>query len=94
MNQTNCNETKQEETDNLLVFLLTLNTDVNYLKDVVVGAEFQSSDIDLDIIFQEVLCQLADLFGPRGAPHQGLSVGLGQEKKGIITFLRKIHDGY
>lgn len=63
----------------VLVVLFILHTDVDYLKDVVVGAELQCSDIDLDIVFQKVLCQLADLFRPGSAPHQCLSVGLPKE---------------
>lgn len=61
--------------------LLTLHTDIYNLKDVVVGAKFQRSNIDLDIVLQKVLCQLANLFRPSSAPHQGLSVGLGREVK-------------
>lgn len=63
----------------LLVVLLILHADIDYLKDVVVGAELQRSNIDLDIVFQKVLCQLANLFRPGSAPHQRLSVGLGKE---------------
>ena len=62
-----------------LVVLLILHTDINDLKDVVVGAELQRSDIDLHIVFQKVLSQLPDLFRPGSAPHQGLSVGLREE---------------
>lgn len=64
----------------LLVVLLTLHTDVNYLKDVVVGAELQGSNIDLDIVLQKVLSQLANLFRPGSTPHQGLSIRLGKEQ--------------
>lgn len=59
--------------------LLTLHTDINNLKDVVIGAEFQRSNVDLDIVFQKVLCQLSNLFWPGGTPHQSLSVGLAKE---------------
>ena len=64
----------------LLVVLLTLHTDVNYLKDVVVGAELQGSNIDLDIVLQKVLSQLANLFRPGSTPHQGLSIRLGKKQ--------------
>lgn len=45
----------------------------------MVGAELQRAHIDLDVVFQEVLSQLTDLFGPSGTPHQRLSVWLQDE---------------
>lgn len=60
----------------LLVVLFSLHADIDYLQDVVVGAELQSSDIDLDVVPQEVLSQLPNLFWPRCTPHQSLSVRL------------------
>lgn len=60
-----------------LVVLLVLRANIDYLKDVVVGAQFQGSHVDLDVVFQKVLCQLANLLGPGSAPHQRLSVRLG-----------------
>lgn len=60
----------------LLVFLLSVVADVDDLQDVVVGAELQGPDVDLHVLLQEVLGQLPDLFGPGGAPHQRLAVGL------------------
>lgn len=60
----------------LLVVLFILHADIYYLKDVVVGAELQRSNVDLDVVFQKVLGQLANLFRPGSAPHQCLSVRL------------------
>lgn len=81
--QTVTNQIRQRKiyfvTSLLLVVLLTLHTDINYLKDVVIGAEFQGSNIDLDIVLQKVFSQLANLFRPRSTPHQGLSVRLGKK---------------
>lgn len=59
-----------------LVFLLSIIADIHYLQDVVVGTELQRPNIDLDVLLQEVLCQLANLFGPSGTPHQSLAVRL------------------
>ena len=73
----------------LLLVLLILHTDVDYLQDVVVGAELQSSNVNLDIVFQEVLCQLANVFGPSSTPHEGLSVRLARS-----TSNKLIHDRY
>lgn len=60
----------------LLVVLFILHADIHYLKDVVVGAELQRSNVDLDVVFQKVLGQLANLFRPGSTPHQCLSVRL------------------
>lgn len=83
MNRNICCVTKTEQeagiccvTSLLLVVLFILHADVHYLKDVVVGAELQRSNVDLDVVFQKVLGQLANLFRPRSAPHQCLSVRL------------------
>ncbi|KAF3846898.1 hypothetical protein F7725_003976 [Dissostichus mawsoni] len=55
----------------------TAPSDVHDLQDVVVGTELQRSDVDLDVLLQEVFCQLADLFGPTHVQH---SVGLVQHE--------------
>jgi len=60
----------------VLAVFLVLHADVDDLQDVVVGAELQGAHVDLHIVPQEVLGQLPHLLGPRGAPHQGLPVGL------------------
>ena len=60
-----------------LVLLLAVVADIYNLQDVVVGAELQSTHVDLDILLQEVFRQLAHLLGPGGAPHEGLTVRLG-----------------
>lgn len=54
----------------------------------MVGAELQRAYVDLDVVFEEVLGQLTDLFGPSGAPHERLSVGLPDERAN-----RKKRDG-
>lgn len=54
---------------NLLIVLLSVVTDVDNLQDVVVGAELQSSNVDLNVLLQEIFGQLTHLFGPSGAPH-------------------------
>lgn len=59
-----------------LVFLLAIIANIHDLQDVVVSTQLQSSHINLDVVLQEVLCQLAHLFGPGGTPHQCLSVRL------------------
>lgn len=69
----------------LLVVLLTLHTDINDLQDVVISTELQSSNIDLNIIFKEIFSQLANLFGPGSAPHQGLTVRLQKEDSKITN---------
>lgn len=77
----NGEETQQNTLSSVsLLVLLTVQTDIDYLKDVVVSAEFQCSNIDLDIVLQEVLCKLANLFRPGSTPHQGLSVRLGKSR--------------
>lgn len=42
---------------NILVILLVVVTDLHNLSDVVVGAEVQGANVDLDVVLQEVLCQ-------------------------------------
>lgn len=59
-----------------LVFLLSVIADVHNLQNVVVGAQLQRPHVDLDVLFQEVFSQLANLFGPCGAPHQSLTIRL------------------
>lgn len=58
------------------MFLLGVHADVHYLQDVVVGTELQGPDVNLNVVPQEVLGELTDLFWPGRTPHQGLSVGL------------------
>lgn len=65
----------------LLLVLLAVHADVDNLQDVVVGAELQSADVDLDVVLQEVLGELTDLLRPGGAPHQRLSVRLRNGRK-------------
>ncbi|TNN69514.1 hypothetical protein EYF80_020348 [Liparis tanakae] len=72
-----------------LVLLLHVIANVNYLQDVVVGTELQRTNVDLDVVLQEVLSQLANFFRPGGAPHQGLTVWLGCQ-----TFLKEVRSYY
>lgn len=60
----------------LLVFLLHVVANIHYLEDVVIRTELQRSNVDLHVLLQEVLSQLANFLRPGGAPHQGLSVRL------------------
>jgi len=60
----------------ILVRLLFLIADVDDLKDVVVGVDLQSSDVDLYVVVEEVLRQSTHLLWPRGTPHERLSVRL------------------
>lgn len=64
-----------------LVILLSVVAHVHYLQDVVVGAELQSAHVDLDVLLQEVLSQLAHLLGPGGTPHEGLTIRLREEQR-------------
>lgn len=59
-----------------LVLLLHVTAHIHYLEDVVVGTELQSTDVDLDVVLQEVFSQLANFLWPSGAPHQSLTVRL------------------
>lgn len=69
-----------------LVLLLSIIADVYDLQDVVVGAELQRPNVDLDVLLQEILGKLANLFGPSGAPHQSLTVRLQKHKTVSNTF--------
>lgn len=42
----------------------------------MVGTKLQSTNVDLDVVLQKVLSQLADFLWPSGTPHQSLTVGL------------------
>lgn len=53
----------------VLLVLFSLHTDVDNLQDVVVGAELQSPNINLDVVLQEVLSQLPYFLGPGCTPH-------------------------
>lgn len=66
----------QQQNVSLLLVLFRFQADVNNLQDVVVGTELQSTNINLDVLLQEVLSQLPYLFWPGCTPHQGLSVRL------------------
>lgn len=59
-----------------LILLLQVIANINYLQDVVIGAQLQGSNIDLNVVLQEVLSQLTNFFRPSGAPHQSLTVWL------------------
>lgn len=60
----------------LLVVLFILHAHVHYLQNVVVGTEFQSTNVNLNVVSQKVFSQLSHLFWPCCAPHQCLSVRL------------------
>lgn len=64
----------------LLMVLFIVHADINYLQDVVVGAELQSANVDLDVVLQEVLRKLANILRPGCAPHQRLSIRLKQRE--------------
>lgn len=83
---------KKKKNLHSLVLLLAIITYIHYLQDVVVGTELQSSHIDLDIIFQEVLSQLTNLFGPGSTPHQSLPVWLqeAQFKNNLIRWNKQL----
>jgi hypothetical protein len=44
------------------------------LKDVVVSAERACSDVDVDVVFQEILSKTTNFFRPGSRPHEDLSV--------------------
>lgn len=71
-----------------LVLLLHVIANINYLQDVMVGTELQCPNVDLNIVLQEVLSQLANFLRPGGAPHQGLTIWLlGQKGCGLKVFI-------
>lgn len=47
-----------------LVILLPLLAHVHNLQDVVVGRQGQRADVDLDVVVEELLGEILDLFGP------------------------------
>lgn len=65
----------------LLLVLFSLHADIDNLQDVVVGAELQSANINLDVVLQEVLSELPNLLWPSCTPHQSLSVRLSDREK-------------
>lgn len=67
---------KEVRTIYTLVLLFHVIANINDLEDVVVGTELQRTNVDLDVVFQEVLSQLANFLRPGGTPHQGLTVWL------------------
>jgi hypothetical protein len=57
-----------------LVTLLKVRNDLNNLVNAVVGGEFHGTNVDLNVVVQEVRGQLADLLGPSSGPHASLTV--------------------
>lgn len=49
--------------------------DIDYLSDVVVGREFQRSNIDLHVVSEKIFGKFANFPRPRGGPHQNLTIG-------------------
>jgi hypothetical protein len=58
-----------------LVTLLELGNNLDLLSDTVVGGKLHGTDSDLDPVGLVVGSKLADLLGPGGGPHAGLTVG-------------------
>lgn len=56
------------------VTLLKLGNNLDDLSDTVVGREVHGTDVDLDVVVEEVRCKLTDLLGPSGGPHASLTV--------------------
>lgn len=73
----------------VLLILFRLHADINNLQDVVVGAELQSADINLDVVLQEVLSKLPNFLWPGRTPHQSLSVRLRDREKACRWFQRE-----
>ena len=57
-----------------LVTLLEVGNNLNNLGNAVVGGKISGSNVDLDVIVQEVRSQLTDFLGPSGGPHASLTV--------------------
>lgn len=49
------NTSKEEEVIYSLVLLLHVTANIDYLQNVVVGTELQCTNVDLDVVFQEIL---------------------------------------
>lgn len=58
-----------------LIALLEVGHDFDDLVDPVISRQVHRANVDLDVVVQEVRRKLADLLGPGGGPHAGLSVG-------------------
>lgn len=75
---------------NSLVFLLPITAHIHNLQNVVVGAELQSTNVDLYIFLQEIFGQLTNLLWPSGTPHQSLAVWLRGKIKRVAPSYCKI----
>jgi len=51
-----------------------LLADIDDLEDVVVSMKRCRSDVDVDVVGQEILGKSADLFRPGGRPHEALTI--------------------
>ena len=57
-----------------LVALLEVGYNLNDLVDPMVSRQVHRTDVDLDVVVEEVGGKLADLLGPSGGPHASLSI--------------------
>lgn len=57
-----------------LVALLEVRDDLDDLSDTVVGRQIHGTNVDLDVVVQEVRGKLTDLLGPCSGPHASLTV--------------------
>lgn len=55
--------------------LLHVRHDLDDLSDTVVGRKFHRTDVDLNVVVEEVGGELTDFLRPGGGPHAGLTVG-------------------
>lgn len=60
--------------DHALAFL-EVGHDLDDLRNAVVSRQVHRTDVDLDVIIEEVRRQLANLLGPGSGPHASLTVG-------------------
>lgn len=42
----------------------------------MVGGKREGAHVELDVVLEEVFCEISHLLGPCGGPHEGLSVRL------------------
>jgi hypothetical protein len=57
-----------------LVTLLEVRDDLNDLVNTVVGGKVSGTNVDLDVVVEEVRGELTDLFGPSSGPHASLTI--------------------
>ena len=58
-----------------LVTLLKVRDNFDNLGDTVVGGQIHRTNVDLNVVLEEVRRKLANLLGPSGRPHASLTVG-------------------